>query len=149
MINSDILKFQTTALENGRNTFHIVGKEYSTNTDIFLFNVPRAQYLHTEQYEILEKIKDGWATSPKYNGRNLNFKTPNVLIVFANRKPDIEKLSKGRWKILKISKDLSKLTEITCESSMVKIKKKKIENESDDKVTTKTYSDHCYDVDCF
>ena len=126
--------------ENARNTFHIVGKEYSTNTDIFLFNVPRAQYLHTEQYEILEKIKDGWATSPKYNGRNLNFKTPNVLIVFANRKPDIEKLSKDRWIILKISKDLSESTEITCESSMVKNKKKKIENESDDKVTTKTYN---------
>ena len=140
--------------ENARNTFCIVGKEYSTNTDIFLFNVPRAQYLHTEQYEILEKIKDGWATSPKYNGRNLNFKTPNVLIVFANRKPNIEKLSKDRWIILKISKDLSKLTEITCESSMVKKKKKKIENESDDKVTTKTYnwqldSDHGYDADCF
>ena len=100
--------------------------ENARNTDIFLFNVPRAQYLHTEQYEILEKIKDGWATSPKYNGWNLNFKTPNVLIVFANRKPDIEKLSKDRWKILKISKDLSKLTEITCESSMVKNKKKKI-----------------------
>ena len=125
--------------ENARNTFHIVGKEYSTNTDIFLFNVPRAQYLHTEQYEILEKIKDGWATSPKYNGRNLNFKTPNVLIVFANRKPDIEKLSKDRWIILKISKDLSKLTEITCESSKVKNKKKKIVNESDDG----------YDSDCF
>ena len=109
--------------------------ENARNTDIFLFNVYRAQYLHTEQYEILEKIKDGWATSPKYKGQNLNFKTPNVLIVFANRKLDIEKLSKDRWKILKISKDLSKLTEITCESSMVKNKKKKIENESDDKVS--------------
>ena len=113
--------------------------ENARNTDIFLFNVYRAQYLHTEQYEILEKIKDGWATSPKYNGRNLNFKTPNVLIVFANRKPDIEKLSKDRWIILKISKDLSKLTEITCESSKVKNKKKKIVNESDDG----------YDADCF
>ena len=76
------------------------------------------------------------------------------MIVFANRKPDHEKLSKDRWKILKISKDLSKLTEITCESFVVKNKKKKIENESDDKVTTKTYnwqsdSDHGYDADCF
>ena len=61
----------------------------------------------------------------------MNFKTSNVLIVFANRKPDREKLSKDRWIILKISKDLSKLTEITCESSMVKNKKKE-KNESDD-----------------
>ena len=36
-----------------------------------------------------------------------------------------------RWIILKISKDLSKLTEFTCESSMVKNMKKK-KNESDD-----------------
>ena len=106
--------------------------ENARNTDIFLFNVYRAQYLHTEQYEILEKIKDGCATSLEYNGRIENFKTPNVLIVFANRKPNIEKLSEDRWIILKISKDLSGLTDIT---NLVKNKKKKIENESDDKVS--------------
>ena len=39
--------------------------------------------------------------------------------------------TKDRWIILKISKDLSKLTKITRESSMVKNKKKK-KNESDD-----------------
>ena len=61
----------------------------------------------------------------------MNFKTRNGLIVFANRKLNIEKLSKDRWIILNISKDLSKLTEITCESSKVKNKKKK-KNESDD-----------------
>ena len=82
-----------------------------------------------------EKIKDGCATLLEYNGRIEKFKTPNILIVFANRKPNIEKLSKDRWIILKISKDFSKLIEITCESSMVKNKKKKIENESDDKVS--------------
>ena len=51
---------------------------------MFILNVPKAQYLSTEQYEILEKIKDGWPMTPKYNGRNLSFKTPNVLMVFAN-----------------------------------------------------------------
>ena len=94
-------------------------------------NVPRAQYLFTEQYKILEKIKDGSAMTPKYNGQNLSFKTPNVLMVFANREPDIEKLSKDRWLILKISEDLTSLKEITGGCSGVN-KKKKMADESDD-----------------
>ena len=53
----------------------MVRKEYSTNTDIFLLDVPRAQYLSTEQYEILEKLKDGRGMCPKYIGQNLSFRT--------------------------------------------------------------------------
>ena len=114
-------------LNDARDTFHIVGKEYSENTtDIFLFNVPRAQYLYSEQYKILESIKDGWATSPKYNGRNLRFKMPNVLMVFANREPDRKELSQDRWVILKISKDLMELSDITDDVK----KKKKMVKES-------------------
>ena len=39
--------------ENSRNTFHILGKLCSTNTDIFLFNLPRRGYISNEQYIIL------------------------------------------------------------------------------------------------
>ena len=66
--------------ETSRNTYHILGKICSTNTDIFLFNVPRRGYLSTEQYKILESIKDRKAVAGKFDGRNLYFKTPNVLI---------------------------------------------------------------------
>merc|ERR1712112_377639 len=38
--------------ENPRNTFHILGKLCSTNTDIFLFNVARAEFLDLGQYKI-------------------------------------------------------------------------------------------------
>ena len=68
--------------ENSRNTFHIMGKICSNKTDIFLFNVARGEYLDTEQYKILESIKDGEAIDGKYNSQKLNFKKPNVLIVF-------------------------------------------------------------------
>ena len=37
---------------------------------------------------------------------------PNVLIVFSNSEPDREKLSEDRWIILKISQDLTSLTDI-------------------------------------
>ena len=88
--------------ENSRNTFHILGKLCSKHTDIFLFNVPRGEYLEVEGYRILESIKDGVAIDGKYNSQKLNFKQPNVLMVFSNREPDQNKLSKDRWTILKI-----------------------------------------------
>ena len=89
-----------------------MGKICSTNTDIFLFNLPRGEYLGTEHYKILESIKDGAAVDSKYNSQKLYFKKPNVLIVFANDEPTRAKLSKDRWVILKISNDLSELTDI-------------------------------------
>ena len=84
----------------------------STNTDIFLFNVARGVYLDQEQHKILECVKDGVAVDGKCNSQKLYFKKPNVLIVFANDEPTRAKLSKDRWVILKISNDLSELTDI-------------------------------------
>ena len=126
--------------ETARNTFHILGKLNSTNTNIFLFNVPRRGYLSNEQYKILESIKDGSATSGKYNGRVLNFKRPNVMIVFANREPDREELSQDRWKILKISPDLTELSDITHDKYSVK-KKTFIEN---DESEYGRFTDDCF-----
>ena len=98
--------------ENSRNTFHIMGKICSTNTDIFLFNVARGVYLDQEQYKILESIKDGEAVDGKYNSQKLYFKKPNVLIVFSSKEPNLNTFSKDRWTILKISNDLTELTDI-------------------------------------
>ena len=99
--------------ENSRNTFHILGNLCSTNTDVFLFKLPRCKYLVREQYKILESIKDGSAVDGKYNSQKLYFEKPNVLIVFSTREPERDELSKDRWIILKISEDLTGLTKIT------------------------------------
>ena len=109
--------------ETARNTYHILGFFFSSNTDIFLFNLPRGGYLSNEQYKILESIKDGSATSGKYDGRVLNFNLPNILMVFANREPDRRELSQDRWIILKISQDLTELSDITHDKYSVKNKK--------------------------
>merc|ERR1711954_266614 len=98
--------------ENSRNIFHRFGKICSTNTNIFLFDLPRGEYLGTEHYKILESIKDGAAVDSKYNSQKLYFKKPNVLIVFANDEPKRAKLSKDRWVILKISNDLTEVLDI-------------------------------------
>ena len=111
---------KVSALQLGkqsRNTFHILGKLYSTNNDIFLFNVERGEYLSTNQYKLFESIKDGTAMN---GDQVLNLKKPNIFIVFANREPDREKLSEDRWIILKILEDLTHLKEITDDSCMIK-----------------------------
>ena len=36
--------------ETARSTFHILGKINSSNTDIFLFNVARGEFISNEQY---------------------------------------------------------------------------------------------------
>ena len=60
-------------------------------------------------YRILEDIKDGQATTSKYDNDNIRFKTPNTLMVFSNKYPDLKKLSKDRWILLHPNKDGLKL----------------------------------------
>ena len=92
----------------------------SMTTDIFLFNIPRCfQNLSDEHYKMLESIKDGKELDGKYirKKNKMRFTTPNVLIVFSTREPDRDRLCNDRWIILKISEDLTGLTEITDDCS--------------------------------
>ena len=71
-------------------------------TNMFLFDVGKGATDENVNYDVLEKIKNGRIVADKYNTAELKFQTPNIVIVFSNEKPDIEKLSKDRWKIFKI-----------------------------------------------
>ena len=91
----------------------------------------RGEYLFTEDYKLLESIKDGKSMGAK----KMRLTRLNVLMVFSNRKSDMGKLSEDRLIILKISEDMMGLTEITDASCMVKKKKKMViqsDDESDD-----------------
>ena len=143
--------FQMELDESARDILYIMKKYVYIETDIFLFDIPRSMCLSREHYELFDSIKYGSATAMNNKTVNMRFTTPNVVMVFSPHEPDREKLSGDKWTILKISEDLTGLTDIT---NLVKNNNKKIENESDDKVTTKTYnwqsdSDHGYDDDCF
>ena len=52
-----------------------------------------------------DNIKDGIASASKFNSEVIQFKTPNVVVVFSNTDPDMKQLSKDRWKIYNITKD--------------------------------------------
>lgn len=53
-------------------------------------------------YQALEEVKNGIFFNTKYESMQVLFDCPHV-IVFANFMPEIEKLSKDRWKIININ----------------------------------------------
>ena len=67
-----------------------------TAIDIFLFNTKGEEM---NIYRVLEDIKDGAATTSKYDNKIIKFKTPNVVMVFSNRQPDLSSMSKDRWEV--------------------------------------------------
>lgn len=71
----------------------------------YIFDFPRSIGDFTP-FNALEQIKNGFITDCKLkkSGRTLFFKPPH-LIIFANRPPQTEKLSKDRWKIYEIVND--------------------------------------------
>ena len=76
------------------------------NMDIFLFNDVRATSIETEPcYNLLEMIKDGRGVSSKYRTHIIQFRTPNVVMVFSNQYPDVSQLSMDRWMIYNIKEE--------------------------------------------
>lgn len=74
--------------------------EAGTMPKIVILDVPRvvADYV---SYQALEKLKDGCIYSGKYEGGVCIFPDVHV-IAFSNQKPNLEKMSKDRWKLYEI-----------------------------------------------
>ena len=64
----------------------------------------------------------------------LKFKEKNIVIVFSTKYPDRSQLSKDRWRIFEISKDMEDLVEESTEC-------KKQEKMSEDSMSEDYYSD--------
>ena len=85
---------------------NILKKRSISTVDIFLFNDSRSiMGDEVNMYRILEDIKDGAATTSKYDNQVLKFKTPNIVMVFSNSWPATRNLSQDRWKIYSPSSD--------------------------------------------
>ena len=88
------------------NACNVLKKRTLGTIDIFLFNDSRSvSGQGANLYRILEDIKDGQATTSKYDNDNIRFKTPNTVMVFSNHYPDLEKLSIDRWIVLQPNMD--------------------------------------------
>lgn len=68
----------------------------------WVLDLPRSAEHHTRMYSYIEEILDGMVTAQKYQGGTVIFNSPH-LVVFANWLPNIDCLSKDRWKIYDIS----------------------------------------------
>lgn len=80
--------------------FHMISK-YPNKRKLILIDVPRSSQDFI-CYGAIEQIKNGLIFSGKYDCTQCVFNSPHV-IVFANKKPDIEKMSDDRWNIIKIT----------------------------------------------
>ena len=54
-------------------------------------------------YRILKDIKDGAATTSKYDNQRILFNTPNYVLVFSNSFPNMKHLSQDRWQIFELT----------------------------------------------
>ena len=82
---------------------NILRKTSLATVDIFLFNDSRSVIGQDQNmYRILEDIKDGAATSSKYDNKIIKFKTPNHIMIFSNSCPDRKLLSRDRWQVFKL-----------------------------------------------
>lgn len=85
---------------SGKSTdmFHALSK--SKNKKLIIIDCPRSMtdYLN---YGAIEQIKNGLVFSGKYEGCQLVFNTPHI-IIFSNEEPDTSKMSNDRWVIKKI-----------------------------------------------
>ncbi len=69
---------------------------------VLLIDLPRCYKREYVPYALIETFKTGCWTSTKYEGNFVNRRLPGTVIVFANMLPDVSKLSKDRWDILRI-----------------------------------------------
>ena len=97
--------FRTTINKNSDSILYCLSKRMISLINIFVFNVPKSFHVNDVPYTLLEEIKDGQAISANYDNKVLNFKKPNILIVFSNTQPILTRVSKDRWKIYDITKD--------------------------------------------
>lgn len=67
-----------------------------------VMNLARSQEQYVS-YQAIEEVKDGLVTSGKYEGGQKMFDSPHVF-VFANFKPDFNKMSLDRWKLKALTK---------------------------------------------
>lgn len=89
-----------------RDICNILRKKPLPTIDIFLFNDARSNIaaIH-DVYKVLENIKDGEATGSKFDNNILKFRTPNTIMIFSNKYPQLESLSRDRWTIYNANQD--------------------------------------------
>lgn len=93
-------------MQNQGNFSHLATKAISAGWSGhgFMVDIARQSQKWESLYSNLEAIKNGMITSGKYEGANVAFASPHV-IVFANFFPSVKNMSADRWKIVELVKE--------------------------------------------
>lgn len=96
-----LVDFKDALMLSGKSNdmFHMLSK-FPKKRKLILVDVPRVaqEYIN---YGALEQIKNGLVFSGKYEGCQLRFNPPH-LIIFANEPPKYDAMSQDRWRVTKI-----------------------------------------------
>lgn len=80
--------------------YHGLSKHKTSNIKLIVIDVPRCS-LEYINYAAIENIKNGLIFSGKYEGCQMVFNCPHV-VVFANEPPRLEAMSADRWHVVRI-----------------------------------------------
>ena len=124
--------FQVDLRTSHRDICNILRKKPLPTLDIFLFNDARSDTVGIhDAYKVLENIKDGEATSSKFDNDIIRFRTPNTVMIFSNKYPKMCNLSTDRWSVFNANQDgLNDLTQ------------KRVKQHEQPKQTSVDYNDH-------
>lgn len=96
-----VVKHQALMLTGKSNDMYHMISQFPNKRKLFVVDCPRSQQDYIN-YGAIEQIKNGLIFSGKYEGCQLVFNAPHV-IVFANTPPDYDKMSLDRWNVIRIA----------------------------------------------
>lgn len=98
MLTHDIILCDGKATDVFNQLKTFIDEHPDKDPTIVILDVPRHSFEYIN-YGMLEKLKNGFLYSGKYEGGQLIFEPPHVF-VFANEEPDYSKFSEDRWNVM-------------------------------------------------
>jgi hypothetical protein len=123
-----------------KDIYHIISKRDNDTKTVILDMSRSSQYLI--DYNLIENVKNGYFQSGKYNSTMTIMPIPHI-VVFANFRPNINKLSLDRWDVRRLSKKDKKI--IVYKYNRKELRKMKKKKTSTISSTNCGDYDHCYD----
>ena len=96
-----VVKHNALMLTGKSNDMYNMLAKHPTRRKLIICDIPRSSIGYIN-YAAIEQIKNGLVFSGKYEGTQLVFNTPHV-IVFANEAPDYSQMSGDRWNVVNIT----------------------------------------------
>jgi len=91
---------RATMMQNGKTTdlVHVLTKENRNKLKIIFYDLVRSNDAHIN-FDVIERMKNGYMVSTKYDSATLRLSDPPHFVMFSNAHFDYSKMSADRWDI--------------------------------------------------